>query len=649
MQRPAYKMNIGNITFDSSVNPEIISIIVDLNMDVPADCFKIAFKPSSKASSIKIGDSITIELGYEDSLCKVMTGAVDALEAGISQVWVKGFSAFSLLTNQRVNQVYEKQTAGAIVKDLASGVGISVKAVEDGLSLPMYVIDSTKDVYTHIKELAKRCGFDLFLSGDGRLVFKKYSREEPKQLKYGRDIIETEIFEPCSVISCVNVIGESPSSFKGMETAHWSSKKVVEGSAGSGDNILCIEDPAVRDKDTADKIASAILEAIMIPLSGTVKTLGNAPIGLGDTIEIKDLPDSRANGEFEVTKVTHIFSKEEGFISILGWVKRIKTAQPEPPLREQPAMSPPAKLPSSPQVQLKSANEEAEDKRLMLQDSADAIEMSLESSQTEIDQALSEQSKAGEELLKTSEDVKEAASKAAKEIAVQAEELGKELTARKKDIENSLAESIAKFDEYKEDAESQIQGYSQEILKLEEEARQKAREIEETFEEERKKAEGRLRDLELEANKAKEMGDTLESEIEDRMKDASNELKEIEDKMKEAVDNGSEEIRANIRELDAKAEGVKKSVDELERRIVTEEADTRKRLEDAEKDVKDQIGEAKKTAEGLSREAEEKLVQTKEKMSKAREETERSSEKIKKTFSEARDKILEVRKQLRLD
>ena len=301
MNKSTYKVKIGSATFDSSINPEIISISVDLDIDVPSDSFKITFKPGTKPSAIRNGDPVTIELGYDDALNRVLTGAVDTIEPGISEVAVSGLSMVSTLTGQRLNQVYEKQSAGAIVKDLAGRAGIALKEVEEGISFPMYVVDDTKDVYTHMRELARKCGFDLFMTGEGKLVFKKYARKTPEIFKYGRDIIEADVHEPTPIAACVKVYGESPSSFRGADTAHWITKKMVEGVAGKGDVTFLIEDPVIRDKDSADKAARAFLETILTPLSGTLKALGNSCVGLGDTIEIKEMPDTRMNGEFEAT------------------------------------------------------------------------------------------------------------------------------------------------------------------------------------------------------------------------------------------------------------------------------------------------------------------------------------------------------------
>ena len=344
MQKPAYKLKIGSTIFDSSMSPEIISISVDLDINVPSDSFKITLKPGTKTGNIRNGDPVIIELGYENSLTKVLIGTIDSIEPKISEVGIYGLSLISTLSSQKINQVYEKQSSGAIVKDLAGRAGLAVKEVEEGISFPMYVVDDTKDVYTHMRELARKCGFDLFINGEGDLVFKKYARQTPRPFKYGRDIIEAEVYESKPIAACVKVYGESSASFKGSDTAHWITKKVVEGIRGSGDVTFLIEDSVIRDKDSAEKVATAFLERILTPLSGTLKALGNSRVGLGDTIEIKEMPDSRMNGEFEATSVSHIFNKSEGFVTTVGWVKKITISQAEAPLAAPPPPSSKASL-----------------------------------------------------------------------------------------------------------------------------------------------------------------------------------------------------------------------------------------------------------------------------------------------------------------
>lgn len=585
MQKPAYKVKIGSVIFDSTANPEILSIGVDLDMDVPSDSFKITLKPGAKASSIKNGDAVIIELGYEGTLSKVLTGTVDTIEPKISELVVSGYSAVAILTMARINQVYEKQTAGAIVKDLASKAGIAVKDVEDGLSFPMYVIDDTRDGYTHMRELARKCGFDLFLTGDGRLVFKKYARQTPRPFKYGRDIIEAQVYEPTPIAACVKVYGESPSSFKGADTSHWISKRVVEGIAGSGSEIYLIEDPTVRDKDTADKAAASYLETIMTPLSGTLKSLGNARVGLGDTIEIKDMPDNRMNGEFEATSINHIFNKTEGFVSVVGWLKKIKISSTAPPLAAPPPAAAPPKPPSPLEEQLESAKGDLEDKRLRLQDAVENAEMELEKSQFDINKAISELDKLAREMIEAAEDAKKAAMEGAKEALAKVDELKKELEVRKREIEDGLAEARVKFEVFKKEGFEQVEKYEKELLKL-------------------KEAAGKLEDMEK--------------------------GKEADEKIKEVV---------------SKKEGIEKSIEGAEKEFEKKVADAGKKIDETTKEVEAQIKEAKKTAEKIEKEADDKLAEAKKKVEETKNEALAKLESVKKAYNEAREKVIEARKQ----
>jgi hypothetical protein len=698
MQKPAYKVKIGSAILDSTTNQEIISISVDLDINVPSDSFKIALKPGTKASAIKNGDAVVIEIGYEGALNKVLTGAVDTIEPRISEIVVSGLSTISILTGTRMNQVYEKQNAGAIVKDLASRAGIAVKDAEDGLSFPMYVVDDTKDVYMHMNELSRKCGFDLFLTGDGRLVFKKYARQNPKPFKYGRDIIEAEVYEPNPIAACVKVYGESPSSFKGTDTSHWATKKVVEGVAGSGRMTFLIADPVIRDKDTADKVAIALLETIMIPLSGTLKAIGNARVGLGDTIEIKEIPDSRMNGEFEATSVSHIFNKTDGFVSIVGWVKKIKISPAEPALAAPPAMPAPPKPPSPLEEQLESAKGELEDKRLKLQDSVENAEMQLESSLIEINKAQAEQDKAANEMLEAAEEARKASKEASKEMRDKADELKKDLEAKKKEIEDTQSAAKAKFEDYRKDAEAQFVKYGQEVMKLKDEgekavdeARGKVAEVRRKVEErrtvlenvtgkldeikkevERKQkeldevkekalgktgaekeiAEERIKDLESAVNANKEKIEGFEKDIQDKKKEVDNasvEAVKKEEEIEKGIEDRRKEVNEKINEMETKKNEIKKDLEDKEKEFEAKADEARKKLDETTKEFKAQIDEAYKTAEKMEKEAEEKFTEAKKKVEEIKKEIEKKFEEMKKVYNKAREKVMEARKQAGMD
>jgi phage protein D len=320
MLKPAYRIQIGSEAFEPGPRTPVISVKVNLDMDVPADSFEILLGEGNTSAKIAEGDEVSIQLGYEGSLEAVMAGRVDHVEPDLAEVRVTGLDSAAKLLVFRADQLYESQSAGGIVSDLANKAGVSAGEIADGLSFAMYVIDHRKNAYEHMFELAEKCGFDIYMTPASRLVFKAYERVEPHVLAYGKEVIHAELQEETPRVVGVVVHGESPSSFKGADTSHWLTKRAVEGVAGSGVRLV-FQEPTVRDKDAAEKVAKARLAALARGMSGGVTIVGKAEIKLGDTIEIRGMTNSKMNGVFQVRSVEHYLSKTAGFTTTIGWRK----------------------------------------------------------------------------------------------------------------------------------------------------------------------------------------------------------------------------------------------------------------------------------------------------------------------------------------
>lgn len=311
-------MRVGSEVFESS-SMCIVAVRIARSVDVPAGSCEILFNMNNKTSKIEEGDEILVQLGYGEELKDVFNGFVYDVENEITRVRVLGLDSASKLLNTRVNQVYEGQTAGQIVSDLAGKAGVMVEEAADGIRFPQYAVDDGKNVYEHMRDLADKCGFNLYMNIKNKIVFKKYERKEPHILEFGKNIIHIEAEKHEPRFTQVSVRGESPASFKGADKAHWLTKRLVEGLAGSSGNRLFIIDPTAKDRDMADKIAEAKLNELMKTLSGTAKIIGNAGIDLCDTTEIRGLKQTHINGEYQVRSVEHILNRREGFITIIGF------------------------------------------------------------------------------------------------------------------------------------------------------------------------------------------------------------------------------------------------------------------------------------------------------------------------------------------
>src|SRR5439155_612113 len=89
----------------------------------------------------------------------------------------------------RVDQSYERRSAGEVVTDLAGQAGASTGAIEDGIDLPAFVADGSRSAWSLVAALAARCGFLAVVNGDGDLTFGPIDPGSPvRAFTAGRDV-----------------------------------------------------------------------------------------------------------------------------------------------------------------------------------------------------------------------------------------------------------------------------------------------------------------------------------------------------------------------------------------------------------------------------------------------------------------------------
>jgi len=315
MLHPSYSVQIGSSSIDPDSSTDLISLRMDASMNGPAGCFEVVLR-SAGGAGISRGDPITVSLGYDDDQETVFTGVVDVVDAGLHTVRIFGLNSVSKMMRKRANTVYESQTCGAIVSDMAGTADVSAGDVEDGLTLPFYTIDSSKTFHVHTMELARRCGFDVFANSDDELCFKAYESSSTTSFEYGKDIIEVFRLDQEPVYKGVKVFGESPSSSQGDDAVHWLTKTPVQGESGS-DNELIVQDASLRDTDSVGSAAEAIKGMFARSVTVILDVVGSAAVKLNDTVEISGTPDSSIEGEYQVARVEHHLSKSGGFTTTL--------------------------------------------------------------------------------------------------------------------------------------------------------------------------------------------------------------------------------------------------------------------------------------------------------------------------------------------
>lgn len=326
MLNPAYKLTIGSKVIDTTDKPQastVIELSVSLDLETPADRFLLkmgnvgAFRPARE-------DETKIELGYADNggLTQVVVGTVETVEPGLTTTHVRGYGGAIKLLRTFVDQTYERQTAGAIVRDLADKSGIEVETADDGINFPAYVVDGRRSVYLHFSDIAELCGFDLYFNPDGKLVFEKFlSGKTVHVFEAGKHIVALDVLRTPPLAEQVEMWGESATGSDGADASAWVTTDFSgsKGTAGSGVRLL-IERPAVRTADAARTAANAFLTTLQRrTIRGRLVTIGRPEVKLGDSIRMQGLEDDSLNDRFQVRSVVHRITKSAGFTTTINF------------------------------------------------------------------------------------------------------------------------------------------------------------------------------------------------------------------------------------------------------------------------------------------------------------------------------------------
>jgi hypothetical protein len=327
---PSYELKIGSSIVKSGLSDTIISILVDMTIDSYAGSAEtiLRIKEDNKIP-VKKNSPITISIGYETNLIPVFSGKIDTLSINLSQISIIALNSIFSLCNFRTDRFYESQTAGDIIKDLAKEADVKVDNISNGFMFPYYAVDSNKNAFEHIKDLAFLCGFDIYCTPEDKLVFKKYEPKTKHKLIYGQNIIKLKKLNPSNIYNSLSILGESPSSIKGSDTSHWLTKHQVKGFAeselkddggggeGRSTKELHFSKRFVKDEDTAKKIAEETLKKLNSYLLLQIDVVGNPSIFLGDSIIIQNVPLKELNGEYRIKTIEHFISKYTGYVTTL--------------------------------------------------------------------------------------------------------------------------------------------------------------------------------------------------------------------------------------------------------------------------------------------------------------------------------------------
>jgi hypothetical protein len=282
-----------------------------------------AFSIQVRGQAVKHGDQLTVELKSGDRSGKVATVDVHAIESSFGETRIAGATGKGRLAHKRINQVYQNQSLGQIIRDLASQANVQVGKVDTGSSYSYLVVHESKQVLAHIRELAVREGMDVYFDTENKLNVSAFAKTSADHtFHYGIDILDLVAQHEEPAASRVMVYGESPSSNQGSSTWYWLAKdlKPFRGEVGDGSRLAVLGDRALRTKDSADTQAKSKLGAVKDQAStGRMTILGNPEVKVADAIEVKSAPQPELNGLFKVASIAHRYSKRHGYVTHIGF------------------------------------------------------------------------------------------------------------------------------------------------------------------------------------------------------------------------------------------------------------------------------------------------------------------------------------------
>jgi phage protein D len=323
LRRPLFEISLGGSVDEWAQS--LVSLTVEAGLAPFADAVTLNLADLASAPDVMVEDSGAVELGYEeDTTQAVFTGRVEELRSSVrGKTWVTAVNGGALLSRTRVNQSYEQQRAGDIVRDLAGRAGVDTETVEDGADFPFYVVDDRSNAYQHVAALARKSGYLAYFTTEGKLDFAPFIAGHAVQtFTYGEDVLALHVAEATSTVGVVTTVGEGAAGSQGQEAWSWLVKdpSSVRGSAGSGDPERLVRDASLRSAEAAQGAADGIAGAAdKMKLAGELLVPGAPAVVVGSAVEVVDAPRDTLNGLFLVRRVRHRFSKRGGFITLIGF------------------------------------------------------------------------------------------------------------------------------------------------------------------------------------------------------------------------------------------------------------------------------------------------------------------------------------------
>jgi phage protein D len=207
---PAFKISVAGQNLVRNLELEITSVSVDKALEradhftfVVNNAFDISKREFLKVDNktmpefFEVGTPIEISMGYGDhrTLDIMLQGIVTEVRtsfpsSGLPQLTISGYDHSYPLTRGTDSKPYDNQTDSSIVREIASEFHLDPK-VDDTAVVQPRTERSQENAKQFVMRLARRNGFEFFVTPDKELYFRKPANNERAviELEWGRGLL----------------------------------------------------------------------------------------------------------------------------------------------------------------------------------------------------------------------------------------------------------------------------------------------------------------------------------------------------------------------------------------------------------------------------------------------------------------------------
>jgi hypothetical protein len=298
---PALSADLGSYRY--ATHGAAVRVALGLLPDVNAGTLELPLGLDVDAAP---GDKAVVRIDGGEGDEVVMSGVIHALRRGLHGTRVEIVDGGGQLAARRPAATFERQSAGDVIRALASEAGVSSLRLDVDVKFAAYVAHPRRTGAEHVAQLAAFGGAIAFVNGDGTLVVQRAATRPELALRYGRELVACDATEAIVAMPRV-VVGSGPAGSADAPNALLHTVAVVPEDAPAAASGVVREGHALLRTPGVAKAASEARGAWVANDAVRLSAIGFLLPALrpGMVLEIQDLPDGIRGGAWLVERVTH--------------------------------------------------------------------------------------------------------------------------------------------------------------------------------------------------------------------------------------------------------------------------------------------------------------------------------------------------------